>query len=480
MTDPNPRRALVTGSTGYIGNLLVPALLDRGWRVGVLVRDRARLAGRPWAGRVDVIEGNAENAGDLAAALAGVDAAWYLLHSMDGRGDFVERDRRLATDFAAAARAAAVGRIVYLSGLHPEGKLSSHLASRVEVGDILMGSGVPTTVLQAGIVLGAGSASFDMLRHLTERLPVVVAPRWLDNRIQPIAADDVVYYLAAAGDLATTDSRTYDVGGPDVLTYGDMMRRYAQVTGLLPRLVRTVPVLTPTVASHWVGLVTPVSAGVARPLVGSLIHEAVCGEEDALRELGEPPGGRAGYDEAIRRATRGLDPKRWGRTAGAVAAATAAAALAGGLLTNPGSAWYRSLRKPVWQPPAAAFPIVWTTLYGLIAVSSTATIAEMADEGREDDAQRFSALLGTNLALNAAWSGLFFRAHTLGIATVGAGALAGTAAELARRAAPLGKGKAASLGAYAAWCAFATVLSGTVARLNRDPRTPQRPTRPVS
>lgn len=305
------RTVLVTGATGYIGGLLVPRLLADDWQVRVLSRHPEALRGKEWADQVEVFEGSASEAQDMAGALDGMQVAYYLLHSMDGGGDFVRRDREMAHIFADAAKAAGVQRLVYLSGLHPTGDLSPHLGSRVEVGDILLASGVPTAVLQAGVVLGDGSASFDMLRHLTERLPAVVAPRWLRNRIQPVAIDDVLHYLVRSADLAQDVNRTFDIGGPDVLTYAEMMREYARVTGLGSPLIATVPVLTPQLASHWVGAVTPVSAGIARPLVGSLIHEAVCDEDDILDFVGEPPGGRMSYDDAIQAATSGFDPRGW-------------------------------------------------------------------------------------------------------------------------------------------------------------------------
>ncbi|HEV7196231.1 MAG TPA: NAD(P)H-binding protein [Pedococcus sp.] len=311
--DRSGRTALVTGATGYIGGALVPALIDEGWRVRVLTRNRRRLDGLAWADQVEVVEGDGSEATDVRRAVAGVDVAYYLLHSMDGNGDFVTRDRSLATTFATAAGQEGVGRVVYLGGLHPRGELSPHLASRVEVGEIFLAGPVPATVLQAGVVIGAGSASFDMLRHLTERLPAMVAPKWLRNRIQPIAIADVVHYLVGSADLSPEVNRSFDIGGPEVFTYARLMQRYAAAVGLRPRFIVTVPVLTPGLAGLWVGLVTPVPAGIARPLVGSLVHDAVCREEDILEVVGAPPGGRTPFDAAVTSAVRAVDPQAWGR-----------------------------------------------------------------------------------------------------------------------------------------------------------------------
>lgn len=457
---------LVTGATGYVGGKLVPALLERGWRVRVLSRHPENLP-EAWRERVEAVEGDASEPADIAAALEGADVAYYLLHSMGAGKDWRAKDLAMARTFAAAAKDAGTSRIVYLSGLHPDGvDLSNHMASRTEVGEAFLDSGVPTAVLQAGVVLGEGSVSYRMLRHLTERLPIAVGPRWLRNEIQPIAVRDVVHYLLAAADLDASVSRTFDIGMEERLSYLEMMRRYAAAESLGPRVVGTVPVLTPKLASYWVGLVTPVESGVARPLVESLLHEAVVDEDDARTVLGEPEGGLLGYEEALARAGEDVDSHLWRRTLGRTSAAVLAAAVIGSLLTDPQNRWYKSLRKPSIQPPALAFPIVWTALYAVIAIASASGIADLVEEDREDEARAFARALGVNLVLNAGWTGLFFRGHSTRAATLGAAALAVSSIDLARRGAKTGAVKAVGLGAYAAWCSFATVLSGAIARLN--------------
>lgn len=303
-TSPTTPRGtvLVTGASGYVGSRLVVPLLAAGWQVRVLTRSPGKLTGQPWRHEVDIATGDASDPATLDRALEGVDVAYYLLHSMGGEGDFVERDRRLAASFAAAAERAGLARVVYLGGLHPEGALSRHLASRVEVGQIFLDSTVPAAVLQAAVILGSGSASFEMMRHLADRLPAMVAPKWLHSRIQPIAVRDVVHLLVGAAGLPPEVNRTFDIGGPDVLTYRQMLTRYATVAGLRPRVIAVIPVLTPGLASHWVGLVTPVPTGIAKPLVGSLVHDVVCREADLLDLVPPPPGGLLGFDEAVRRA----------------------------------------------------------------------------------------------------------------------------------------------------------------------------------
>ncbi|MGW1509664.1 SDR family oxidoreductase [Streptomyces sp. NPDC002394] len=311
MNTPSPAggaRCLVTGATGYIGGRLVPELLDGGHRVRCLARHPDRLRDFPWVDRVEAVRGDVTDAASLRGALDGVDVAYYLVHSMSSTAEFEDKDRRAARVFAAEARSAGVRRIVYLGGLTPpgvpEGELSPHLRSRAEVGRILLGSGVPTTVLRAAVVIGSGSASFEMLRYLTERLPVMVTPSWVGSRVQPIAVRDVLRYLVGSADMPADVNRTFDIGGPDVLSYREMMVRYAEVAGLRKRLIVPVPVLTPRLSSHWIGLVTPVPASLAKPLTESLRHEVVCGEHDIARYVPDGPGRPVPFEESLRLALR--------------------------------------------------------------------------------------------------------------------------------------------------------------------------------
>jgi len=291
-------RCLVTGATGYIGGRLAPRLLDAGHEVRCLSRSAARLRDVPWASRTEVVEGDLTDPDSLRAALDGIEVAYFLVHSL-GRPDFEEIDRAAAGNFADACRAAGVRRIIYLGGPEPPAaeRPSPHLRSRAEVARILLGSGVPTVVLRAPVIIGSGSASFEMLRYLTERLPVMVTPRWVRNRIQPIAVRDVLRYLIAAANLPPDVNRGFDVGGRDVLTYREMMQGYARVAGLRRRVVIPLRPLSPWLSAHWVGLVTPVPNAIARPLVASLVHEAVAHEND-IREFA--PGEPLGFAEAVR------------------------------------------------------------------------------------------------------------------------------------------------------------------------------------
>ncbi|MGW1768060.1 SDR family oxidoreductase [Streptomyces sp. NPDC002073] len=294
---------LVTGATGYIGGRLVPELLAAGHRVRCLARSPERLRDHPWAGQAEVVPGDARDPAALATALHGVDVAYYLVHALTGGPGFEERDRETARLFAEQARRAGVRRIVYLGGLVPAGTdprtLSPHLRSRAEVGEILLAADVPATVLRAAVVIGSGSASFEMLRYLTERLPVMVTPSWVGTRIQPIAVRDVLRYLVGSARMPADVNRAFDIGGPDVLTYEQMMHRYAAVAGLPHRFILRVPMLTPRLSSHWIGLVTPVPRALARPLTESLRHEVVCDEHDIARYVPDPPGAPLGFDRAL-------------------------------------------------------------------------------------------------------------------------------------------------------------------------------------
>ena len=302
----SPLRCLVTGATGYIGGRLVPELLAAGYSVRCMARDPGKLSGRRWSGDVEIALADALDGTAVRRALEGVDAAYYLIHSLGTGASFEQSDRDAAGIFAAAAQATGVQRIVYLGGIISgrAGELSPHLRSRAEVGDILLASGVPTAALQAAVIIGSGSASFEMLRYLTERLPAMVTPKWVDTRIQPIAIRDVLYYLVGSATLPADVSRRFDIGGSDVLTYAEMMRRYAEVAGLTPRVIVQVPLLTPRLSSLWVGLVTPVPAGLAMPLVESLRNEVVCSEHDIAEYIPDPPDGLLHLEQAITLALR--------------------------------------------------------------------------------------------------------------------------------------------------------------------------------
>ena len=309
-------RCLVTGATGYIGARLVPRLLDEGHPVRALARDPAKLADVPWRQQAEVARGDLGDVDSLVAAFDGIDVVYYLVHSMGTAKDFGDEETRAARNVVTAARRTGVRRIVYLSGLHPEGrKLSPHLESRTAVGEALIASGIETLVLQAGVVVGSGSASFEMIRHLTDRLPVMTTPKWVHNKIQPIAVRDVLYYLVAAATAAVPSSRTWDIGGPDVLEYGDMMRVYADVAGLGRRHLIVLPFLTPTIASLWVGTVTPIPPGLARPLIESLECDAVMRNHDVDGVIEPPPDGLTGYRRAVElaldRAAHGVPEPSW-------------------------------------------------------------------------------------------------------------------------------------------------------------------------
>lgn len=291
-------RVLVTGATGYIGGRLVPMLVAAGHAVRCVARDTGRLEGR--FEQVEVVRGDVFDEDSMRAAMSDVDAAYYLVHSMsDDRHDFTRSDRIAAERFGAAAQAAGIGRIIFLGGLGVDNaKLSPHLRSRHEVGDLLRASSVPVIEFRAAIIVGSGSVSFEMIRYLTERLPIMIAPRWVSTRCQPIGIRDVLAYLVAALELPST-GRIFEIGGADVLSYREMMLRYAAVRGLA-RTLFVVPLFTPRLSSYWVHLVTPIPASIARALIDGLRNEVIVHDDAARRAF--PAIVPIGYDAALKRA----------------------------------------------------------------------------------------------------------------------------------------------------------------------------------
>jgi len=278
---------LVTGATGYIGGRLVSRLLDAGYRVRCLVRSPRKLGSRRWAQdpAVQIAEGSAENENELAQAMRGCAVAYYLIHSMMAVGpDYRDHDRSLAGIFARAAARAGLQRIIYLGGLGETGEgLSEHLTSRREVEAALASTSVPVTVLRAAMIIGSGSSSFEILRYLVERLPIMVTPLWVKTESQPIAVRNVLHYLVACLETPETTGRTLDIGGADILTYREIMQIMAKALGLRRRLIVPVPVLTPRLSSLWIHLVTPISHRIARPLAEGLRNRVVCRNDEAAR-----------------------------------------------------------------------------------------------------------------------------------------------------------------------------------------------------
>ena len=294
-----PATCLVTGATGYIGGRLVRELLIAGYKVKVLARFPDRLRDMAWFDQVEVISGDALDISDVNRAMQNVDVAYYLLHALNQGPEFVDIETKMAQLFAESAKNNNIQKIIYLGGLIPKQVLSQHLESRRVTGEILRNSGVPTIELRAGVVIGSGSASFEMLRYLTERLPIMITPKWVKTKIQPIAVRDVLYYLVGAASISNDVNRAFDIGGNDIFTYKEMMEHYARAADLRKRIIIPVPLLTPRLSSLWVGLVTPVPGSIAKPLVRSLINEVICQENDIKKYLPDPKEGLTTFDKAV-------------------------------------------------------------------------------------------------------------------------------------------------------------------------------------
>lgn len=300
---------LVTGAAGYVGGQLIRRLLEKRHRVRAMARDGGRLRTRLRRHQVEVVEADPLKAETLPPALADIGTAFYLIHSMTGGPGFRQRDITAARHFAQAADAAGVDRIIYLGGLgNPDTDLSEHLQSRHETGCALRESGVPVTELRAAVIVGSGSVSFEMVRNLTERLPVMICPRWVFTKAQPIAIDDVLQYLVAAAEKPEAAGRIIEIGGADALTYGEMMIRYGRLRGLR-RMLIPVPVLTPRLSSYWVHWVTPVRAAYARPLIEGLRNEVIVRDTEAATLF--PEIHPVDYETAVRTALQELRPEHF-------------------------------------------------------------------------------------------------------------------------------------------------------------------------
>jgi uncharacterized protein YbjT (DUF2867 family) len=295
------RKILVTGASGYVGGRLVTALLADGADVRVFVRDANKAQSHSWANQVEIATGNASDFQSTKDALTGVHTAYYLLHSINLGPNFDEIESAMARNFAKAAQSCGVSQIVYLGGINNDEKTSKHLTSRANTGKELATTSVPVLELRAGIIIGSGSASFEMLRHLTHRLPVMTTPKWVSNKTHPIAIRDVLWYLRNCAKLEKPVGGVFDIGGPEVLTYADMMQKFAKLSGLRKRLIIKVPVLTPKLSSLWIGFVTPVPTSLARPLVGSLISEVVADPKKSIDKLiPKPAEGLIDVDGAVK------------------------------------------------------------------------------------------------------------------------------------------------------------------------------------
>ncbi|MDZ7807492.1 MAG: SDR family oxidoreductase [Gracilimonas sp.] len=303
----NNKKILVTGVTGYVGGRLVPQLLGKGYQVRVLTRDAERLEGRNWIKEVEVFEGDVLEPKSLSGLMKDIDVAYYMIHSMSGKSnaDFHERDMQAARNFGEAAKQNGVERIIYLGGLgNQDDDLSEHLSSRQKTGEVLKESGVSVTEFRAAIVVGSGSKSFEMIRYLAERVPIMISPKWVYSKVQPIAIRNVLQYLVLAIEKPETKDQIIEIGGSSIITYADMMKMYAEIKGL-KRLLIPVPFLSPALSSHWVHWMTPIPASLARPLIEGLKNDVLVQNDKARRLF--PEVEPISYKKAVELALTRLD-----------------------------------------------------------------------------------------------------------------------------------------------------------------------------